>query len=80
MVDVLAAEMFCLNVQLCTAFSELGMWELVEPIVSDALELAEMSGRHFYVSQQTREWLVDMRATTEEQMEINNRDTSATQA
>lgn len=71
MVDVLAAEMFSINIRLCVAFSEMGMWELVGRRVSDAVELAEMSTGHFYVSEEAREWLREMGGTAEEQVGID---------
>lgn len=70
--NVLAAEMFSINIQLCKAFSELGMWELVGPRVSDALELAGMSAGRFHVSEEAREWLRQMGETAKEQVEIDS--------
>lgn len=72
MLNVLAAEMFSINIRLCEAFSELGMWELVGPRVSNALELAEMSGGRFHVSVEAREWLREMGEIAEEQVGIDN--------
>lgn len=71
LLNVLAAEMFSINIQLCKAFSEVGMWELVGPRVSDALDLAEMSAGRFHVSEEAREWLREMGETAEEQVEID---------
>ena len=72
MLSVLAAEMFSINMRLCEAFSELGMWELVGARVSDALELAEMSRGRFYVSVEAREWLREMGEIAEEQVGIDS--------
>ena len=80
MLNVLAAEMFSINIQLCIAFLEIGMWELVEARVSAALELAAMSGGRFYVSEEAMEWLREMGETAEEQVRIDNGDTSALEA
>lgn len=78
MVDVLAAELFSLNIRLCTAFMEVGMWKLIGPRVADALELAEMSRGRFRVSAEAREWLGRMGETAEEQVGIDRGDSSAT--
>lgn len=80
MLSVLAAEMFNINIRLCEAFSELGMWELVGPRVSNALELAEMSRGHFYVSVEAREWLREMGEIAEEQVGIDSAGAPASDA
>lgn len=80
MVNVLGAEMLSINTQLCVAFSEIGMWELVEPRVSDALELVEMSRGRYHVSEEAREWLREAGETAKEQVEIDKGDASGVHA
>lgn len=80
MLNVLAAELFSIHIQLCIAFSEIGMWELVGARVSEALELAEMGRRRFHVSEEAMEWLREMGETAEEQVRIDNGDSSAFEA
>ena len=70
-VNVLAAEMFSINIQLCVAFSELGMWALVGSRVSVALELAGMAEGRFHVSEEARVWLTEMGETAKEQVAID---------
>lgn len=59
--DVLAAEMFSISIsiRLCTAFSALGMWELVGIRVVEALVLvmAGIGRGCFSVAAEAREWL-----------------------
>lgn len=55
MVNVSAAEMLSINIELCVAFTEIGKWEFVGPRVSDVLELAEMSRGRFHVPKKVRE-------------------------
>lgn len=78
-VNVLAAEMLGLNMGLCIAFQELGMWELIGERVSDALELVGMSAGRFHVAPEGRRWLREMERTAEEQVRIDRGDFSAVQ-
>ncbi len=80
MLDVLAAEMFSINIGLCTAFSELGMWELVGARVAEALVLAGISRGRFHVSAEAREWLRVRGETAREQVGFDRGDALAVDA
>ena len=50
MLNVLGAEILSINIQLCIAFSQLDMWGIVRPRVTEALAMAERSAERFHVS------------------------------
>lgn len=55
---IVATEMLSLNIRLCIAFLELGMWQLVLSRVGDARELVEMGEERYRVTEEVRGWLV----------------------
>lgn len=75
--DVLAAQMLSINIQICRAFAELGMWELVGARVGDAGKLVDMSRGHFHVSGEAREWLGKMGEIADEQGRIDEEQAAA---
>lgn len=59
MLNVFGAEILSINIQLCTAFSQLDMWDIVRPRVTEALAMAmaERIEERFNVSKKGKEEL-----------------------